>query len=176
MRLIDIDVIKRQSSFVSFAPVLRRAADVRSDGVSTMSEDNQISLKDSAPSAQSLPRLLASYRDPSLRRSLGEIAWTALPLAALWASMWALMHVSYGLSLILAIPAAGFLVRLFMIQHDCGHGSFFRHRWANNWTGSVLGVLTFTPYRFWQRAHALHHASSGNLDRRGIGDIDTLTV
>jgi acyl-lipid omega-6 desaturase (Delta-12 desaturase) len=176
MRLIDIDVIKRHSSFVSFAPVLRRAADVRSDGVSTMSEDNQISLKDSAPSAQSLPRLLASYRDPSLRRSLGEIAWTALPLAALWASMWALMHVSYGLSLILAIPAAGFLVRLFMIQHDCGHGSFFRNRGINDWVGRVIGIVTLTPYDYWKRTHAAHHAGSGNLDRRGIGDVNTITV
>jgi omega-6 fatty acid desaturase (delta-12 desaturase) len=63
-----------------------------------------------------------------------------------------------------------------MIQHDCGHGSFFRHRLANDWVGRVIGVLTLTPYDFWRRTHALHHASSGNLDRRGIGDIDTLTV
>jgi omega-6 fatty acid desaturase (delta-12 desaturase) len=74
------------------------------------------------------------------------------------------------------VPAAGFLVRLFMIQHDCGHGSFFRHRLANDWVGRVIGVLTLTPYHFWQRTHAMHHATSGNLDRRGLGDIDTLTV
>ena len=74
------------------------------------------------------------------------------------------------------MPAAGFLVRLFMIQHDCGHGAFFRHRRANDWVGRVIGVLTLTPYDFWRRTHALHHASSGNLDRRGIGDVDTLTV
>jgi acyl-lipid omega-6 desaturase (Delta-12 desaturase) len=141
-----------------------------------MSEGDQIFLKDSGPNAQSLPRLLASYRDPSLRRSLGEIAWTALPLAALWASMWALMHVSYGLSIILAIPAAGFLVRLFMIQHDCGHGSFFRHRGINDWVGRVIGIVTLTPYDYWKRTHAAHHASSGNLDRRGIGDVNTITV
>jgi hypothetical protein len=73
-------------------------------------------------------------------------------------------------------PAAGFLVRLFMIQHDCGHGSFFYHRHANDWVGRVIGVLTLTPYDFWQRTHALHHASCGNLDNRGIGDVDTLTV
>src|SRR5258707_2820129 len=76
----------------------------------------------------------------------------------------------------LAIPAAGFLVRLFMIQHDCGHGAFFRHRLANDWVGRVIGVLTLTPYDFWRRTHAIHHASSGHLDRRGIGDIDTLTL
>ena len=82
----------------------------------------------------------------------------------------------WWLTLLLAIPAAGFLVRLFMIQHDCGHGSFFRHRLANDWIGRAFGVLTFTPYDFWQRTHAIHHATSGNLERRGIGDVDTLTV
>ena len=84
--------------------------------------------------------------------------------------------IGYGLYLLLAVPAAGFLVRLFMIQHDCGHGSFFRHRLANDWVGRVIGVLTLTPYDFWRRTHAIHHATSGNLDRRGIGDVDTLTV
>ena len=92
--------------------------------------------------------------------------------------MWALLHFGFGwwLSLLLAVPAAGFLVRLFMIQHDCGHGSFFRHRRLNDWIGRLLGVLTLTPYDFWRRTHAMHHATSGNLDRRGMGDIDTLTV
>ena len=74
------------------------------------------------------------------------------------------------------VVAAGLLVRLFMIQHDCGHGAFFRHRRANDWVGRVLGVLTLTPYDAWRRAHATHHAGSGNLDRRGVGDIETLTV
>jgi omega-6 fatty acid desaturase (delta-12 desaturase) len=78
--------------------------------------------------------------------------------------------------LLFTIPAAGLLVRLFMIQHDCGHNALFTSRRANDWTGRILGVLTLTPYDFWRHAHALHHASSGNLDRRGIGDIDTLTV
>ncbi len=123
-----------------------------------------------------LPVLLAKYRDPSLGRSVAEIAMTIVPLAALWASMWALLHVSYGLSLVLAIPAAGFLVRLFMIQHDCGHGSFFRTRAINDWVGRVIGVVTLTPYDYWKRTHAAHHASSGNLDRRGMGDINTITV
>ena len=72
------------------------------------------------------------------------------------------------------MPAAGFLVRLFMIQHDCGHGSFFRRRL--DWLGRTLGVLTLTPYGYWRRTHAMHHATSGHLDRRGMGDIDTLTV
>src|SRR5262245_38060174 len=90
--------------------------------------------------------------------------------------MWAVLDVGYWLSLLLAVPAAGFLVRLFMIQHDCGHGAFFRHRVANDWIGRVIGVLTLTPYDFWRRTHAIHHATSGNLERRGIGDVETLTV
>jgi omega-6 fatty acid desaturase (delta-12 desaturase) len=119
---------------------------------------------------------LDRYRTPSQPRSLLEIAITAVPFALLWLAMWASLEWSYLLSLAIAVPAAGFLVRLFMIQHDCGHGSFFRRRWANDWTGRAIGVLTFTPYDHWRRSHAVHHASSGNLDRRGIGDITTLTV
>jgi hypothetical protein len=80
------------------------------------------------------------------------------------------------LALPLAIAAAGFLVRLFAIQHDCSHGAFFRDRLANDWFGRIAGVLTFTPYDVWRRTHATHHASTGNLDRRGLGDVDTLTV
>ena len=106
-----------------------------------------------------------------------EIAITFVPLATLWVLAWAAVHFGYWwLSLLLAIPAAGFLVRLFMIQHDCGHGSFFSHRMANDWVGRVIGVLTLTPYDFWRQTHAIHHATSGHLERRGIGDVDTLTV
>jgi omega-6 fatty acid desaturase (delta-12 desaturase) len=123
-----------------------------------------------------LPGILSRYRDPSLALSLTEIAVTFAPLAALWVAMWGLMHISYWLALALALPAAGFLVRLFMIQHDCGHGAFFRERAANDWVGRVVGVFTLTPYDYWKRTHAAHHATNGNLDRRGMGDIDTLTV
>jgi acyl-lipid omega-6 desaturase (Delta-12 desaturase) len=101
---------------------------------------------------------------------------TAVPFVALWICAWAALSVGYWLSLLFAIPAAGFLVRLFMIQHDCGHGSFFRRRRANDWVGRVIGIFTLTPYGFWRRTHAIHHASSGDLERRGIGDVDTLTV
>jgi omega-6 fatty acid desaturase (delta-12 desaturase) len=86
---------------------------------------------------------------------------------------------SFGLwwvSLLIAVPTSGFLVRLFMIQHDCGHGAFFANRSMNDWVGRVIGVLTMTPYDVWRRTHASHHAGSGNLNRRGMGDIDTLTV
>jgi omega-6 fatty acid desaturase (delta-12 desaturase) len=128
------------------------------------------------PGAERLPALLSRYRDPNGAWSWTEIALTLGPLVALWATMWALMHVSYWLSLALAAPAAGFLVRLFMIQHDCGHGAFFRARALNDWVGRFVGVLTLTPYDYWKRTHAAHHAATGNLDKRGLGDIDTLTV
>ncbi len=140
--------------------------------------------QDKAPAAIAGPidarvwtQKLLRYREPSTWRSIVEIAISAGPLVALWVAMW--LSYRYGfwwLTLILAVPAAGFLVRLFMIQHDCGHGSFFRQKIANDWIGRALGVLTCTPYDFWRRSHAIHHATAGNLERRGIGDIDTLTV
>ncbi len=120
--------------------------------------------------------LLARYREPSGARSTVELVITAVPLVILWILMWAALGIGYWVCLMLAVPAAGFLVRLFMIQHDCGHGSFFRQRRANDWVGRVIGVLTLTPYDFWRHSHALHHANSGNLDHRGFGDVDTLTV
>jgi acyl-lipid omega-6 desaturase (Delta-12 desaturase) len=127
--------------------------------------------------ARTWTQRLVRYRDPSLPRSITELGVTFAPLAALWALMWASYYFGFWwATLLLAIPAAGFLVRLFMIQHDCGHGAFFRHRLANDWIGRTLGVLTFTPYDFWKRTHSVHHATSGNLQRRGMGDIDTLTV
>ena len=128
------------------------------------------------PDLQRLPGALARYRDPNLIWSVAEIAMTLTPLVALWAAMWALLHVSYWLTLALALPAAGFLMRLFMILHDCGHGAFFRTRAVNDWVGRAFGVLTLTPYDYWKRTHAAHHATAGNLDRRGMGDIDTKTV
>ncbi|HEY2009632.1 MAG TPA: fatty acid desaturase [Rhizomicrobium sp.] len=119
---------------------------------------------------------LLPYREPDQRRALFELGVTALSLVLLWVLMWLSLDVGYWLTLLLAIPAAGFLVRLFMIQHDCGHGAFFRGRALNDWVGRLLGVLTLTPYDYWKRNHAAHHATSSNLDRRGIGDIDMLTV
>src|SRR6201996_8911993 len=119
---------------------------------------------------------LARYRRPNHGRSIVEILITVAPFVVLWLAAYLSLRIGYGVYLLFAIPAAGFLVRLFMIQHDCGHGSFFRHRLVNDWVGRVIGVLTLTPYDFWRRAHGVHHATSGNLDRRGIGDIDTLTI
>src|SRR6266568_4075891 len=128
------------------------------------------------PDSRAWAPALARYRRPSCARAMLELAITAAPLVLIWILMWATLDTGYWICLLLAVPAAGFLVRLFMIQHDCGHGSFFRRRLANDWVGRVIGILTLTSYDFWRRGHALHHASSGNLDRRGIGDIETLTV
>jgi len=121
-------------------------------------------------------RALAPYAVPDLRRSVLELVVTAVPFALLWAG--ALLCVQHGVwwGLVLTVPAAGFLMRLFMVQHDCGHGSFFRRRRTNDALGRILGVLTLTPYDYWRRTHAIHHATTGNLDRRGIGDVTLLTV
>lgn len=119
---------------------------------------------------------LSNYRDPSTRRSLLELAATLVPFIALWALAWALLSVSPWLALPVAILNGGFLVRIFIIQHDCGHGSFLKNRVAQDWLGRVLGVLTLTPYAVWRRTHSIHHAHHGDLDARGIGDVMTLTV
>jgi omega-6 fatty acid desaturase (delta-12 desaturase) len=119
---------------------------------------------------------LAKYRDRSNLRGIVEITVTAGPLAVLWGTGTLAASVHCGFALIFAVPAAGFLVRLFMLQHDCGHGSLFANRRANDWAGRIMGVFTLTPYDCWRSTHNQHHAGSGNLDRRGIGDITTLTA
>lgn len=127
-------------------------------------------------SARDWLKLLKVYTEPSLPRSLFELGLTAALFVACWVLMWLSLDISYWLCALLAIPAGGFLVRLFLIQHDCGHGSFFHTRFLNNLVGRALGIITLTPYELWRHKHALHHAGSGNLDTRGVGDIDTLTV
>lgn len=121
-------------------------------------------------------RELARHRGGDNRRAAIELANTIMPFVSLWLIMAVALDAGYTFALLLTVPAAGFLLRLFLIQHDCGHGAFFRSRRANNWLGRCIGVLTFSPYEFWRRTHAMHHAGTGNLDRRGIGDVDTLTV
>lgn len=120
--------------------------------------------------------LLKQYRTPKNLRAMVELLVTIVPFVALWVTMYNLIETSLWLVFLLAIPAGAFLVRIFILQHDCGHGSFFRTQAANVWVGRVLGVLTMTPFDLWQRKHAYHHAGSGSLDHRGIGDITTLTV
>ncbi|HUZ67360.1 MAG TPA: fatty acid desaturase, partial [Beijerinckiaceae bacterium] len=127
--------------------------------------------------SRALTKLLLSYSKPSGKRSAFELCVTGGPFVASWICAWAsLRFVGFWLAMPFMIAAAGFLVRLFMIQHDCGHGAFFRNKQLNDWAGRVISVFTMTPYDFWRRSHAIHHATSGNLDARGIGDVDTLTV
>ena len=125
---------------------------------------------------RALLKEVTPFRQPRPARSVFEIAVTAAPFALLWLLTWAALDSGYAIGLLLTVPAGALLLRLFLIQHDCGHGAFFRRRAANDWIGRILGVLTLTPYDCWRRAHAIHHASSGNLDARGPGDLDTLTV
>lgn len=120
--------------------------------------------------------VVAKYQTPSLARSTWQIVNSVGSYAAVWALMYWSLQVSYWLTVPLAILAAGLVVRIFIIFHDCGHGSFFKSRRANDTWGFITGVLTFSPYYLWRWEHAVHHASSGDLDRRGTGDIWTLTV
>jgi omega-6 fatty acid desaturase (delta-12 desaturase) len=122
-------------------------------------------------------RELRPYGRANGARGAFEVAITSVPFLLAWLSMlWAFETGHLWLYAVLIPLTAGFLVRLFMIQHDCGHGSFFPSKRANDWVGRAVGVATLTPYHHWRSTHAVHHASSGNLDRRGIGDLCTLTV
>src|SRR5215468_9159355 len=110
------------------------------------------------------------FQAPILTRSLGQLATSFGGFVATCTAMYLCLAVSLWITLPLSVPAAGFLVRIFIIQHDCGHGSFFRSQRANNVLGSLCSLMTLTPYAFWRRQHARHHASWNNLDRRdGIG-------
>ncbi len=121
-------------------------------------------------------KAMGPYETPVLWRSLWQTANTLLPFAGMWYVMYLSLEVSYVLTLGLGVVTAGFLIRSFVILHDCGHGSFFKSQKANNFLGSIVGVLTFTPYHYWRSDHAVHHATSGDLDRRSVGDIWTLTL
>lgn len=126
--------------------------------------------------AKEWAQIVSKYKNPSHTRSIFEIAVTSIPFIILWSlAVYSYYH-SYWLSLLFIIPASLLLVRLFAIQHDCGHGTLFRYKAANDWVGRVLGVFTFTPYDVWKKDHAIHHSTSGNLSKRGYGDITTLTT
>jgi omega-6 fatty acid desaturase (delta-12 desaturase) len=116
------------------------------------------------------------YQETVLWKAIFQLATTFIPLAGLFYLMYRSLALPYIVTLLLAIPAAGLLVRTFIFMHDCGHGSFFKSRRANEICGWITGVMTLTPFAQWRKDHALHHASSGDLDRRGHGDIDTITV
>jgi omega-6 fatty acid desaturase (delta-12 desaturase) len=119
---------------------------------------------------------LARYAQPHLGRSVRELATSVLPYLGLSVAMYYLLDVSYWLVLLLAIPTGGFLVRTFILFHDCTHGSLLRSKRANAWLGMVLGLFVYSPFVRWRHDHAIHHATSGDLDRRGGGDVHTLTV
>ncbi|MBI5165490.1 MAG: fatty acid desaturase [Magnetospirillum sp.] len=129
-----------------------------------------------AADARRIAGLLGPYRDARTGRAAAELALSALPFLALTGAALAGICYVHWAFLGLSLPAGVFLARLFMIQHDCGHGAFFRRRRANDAIGRLIGMLTFTPYGYWRRTHALHHAGAGNLGHRGTGDIDLLTV
>ncbi len=120
--------------------------------------------------------VLSQHRGSHLGASLYQLTVTLAMFAGLWVARWWSLDVSYWLTLLLAVPAAGLLMRLFILQHDCGHGSFFASQTANQIVGNALGALTMTPYQCWRRQHAMHHATNCQLDHRGIGDVDTYTV
>lgn len=119
---------------------------------------------------------LEQYAQSDLTRSLLALATSLLPFLALWALMFAAVSQSYWLVLLLAVPAAGFMVRTYILFHDCVHGSLLRSRRANEWLGRILGLLAFTPFARWRYEHLVHHATAGDLDRRGVGDVPMSTL
>ena len=125
---------------------------------------------------QSWRPLVAPYQRPRTSRAVLQLATTLLPLAVVFAVMYRLVAFSFWWAVVLAPLAAAFLVRTFVLMHDCAHGSFFPSRRANQIVGAITGLLTLIPFEHWRHEHALHHASAGDLDRRGHGDINTLTV
>ena len=123
-----------------------------------------------------LKNLVERYAGPNTAASVWQLINSLVPFIAGWCLMLYSLRWGYWTTLLLAIPTTGFLVRLFIIQHDCGHGSFFRSRRVADAIGFLIGVMTLTPYGYWRKTHAIHHATSGNLDQRDFGDIETLTV
>src|SRR5262249_43238655 len=144
-----------------------------------MSQTNNDELPPANSPAKTAPgwkAIVARYQEPALWRGIWQVLNTLVPYAGLWYLMYLSLSISYWLTVPLALLAGGFLVRVFIIFHDCGHGSFFKSRVANDALGVITGVLCFTPYYRWRWEHAVHHSSSGDLDRRGTGDVWTLTV
>lgn len=120
--------------------------------------------------------IISKYNFPDHSKSWWQLANSVLPYIGLWVIMYYSLSVSYWLTILLSVFAAGFLVRIFILFHDCGHQSFFRHAWLNRLVGIPLGLLVFTPYHRWHSDHKRHHDTVGNLDNRGVGDVKTLTV
>nr|MBA2523161.1 fatty acid desaturase [Solirubrobacterales bacterium] len=119
---------------------------------------------------------MAPYARPIFARTLLDIATSVVPFAALWAAMYMALDVSYWIVLALSVPTAGFLLRVFILFHDCTHASLFHSRRANTWGGRIFGLFVFQCFAKWRYSHAFHHGSAGDLDRRGTGDVMTWTV
>ncbi len=137
---------------------------------------NTIRSNDPVSLLQSWKKKLAPFQRADHRRSIWQLTDSLIPYIACWFVAYKLLDVSYWATLGVCVLAAGFLVRVFIISHDCGHGAFFRSRRANALCGAITSVLVCIPYYAWRHEHAVHHATSGNLDQRGVGDIKTMTV
>ena len=125
---------------------------------------------------RSWQKVITKYNHPDLRKSIWQICNSIIPYFVLWYLMVQSLKISYAITLLLTIIACGFLVRIFIIFHDCGHGSFFKTKKVNDTVGMICGILAFTPYYKWHNQHYGHHATALNLDKRGIGDVWTMTV
>ena len=125
---------------------------------------------------RSWEKVIMKYNHPDLRKSIWQICNSVIPYLFMWYLMYKSLQYSYWVTLLLSLVASGFLIRIFIIFHDCGHRSFFTSRKANNAIGMIMGILAFTPFYKWHHQHRIHHATSGNLDKRGIGDVWTMTV
>lgn len=142
-----------------------------------MTQTTQTSQSATGPkSARDWVSVLAHYREPNEWRSFFELGVSIIPFFLLWGLAWWALSYSYLLTFAISVINAAFLLRMFTIQHDCGHGSLFRNRVLSDWIGRVIGVFTLTPYDVWRRTHSVHHSAAGNLAKRGIGDVHTLTV
>ncbi len=142
-----------------------------------MTAATKTSVANTQSSARSWQKLVAKYQNPSVARSLEQVATSFIPYMVAWGLAYFLMDISFWLGLPVAILAGGFLMRIFIILHDCGHGSFFKSKRANDVVGSLAGVFSMTPYFQWRHNHAVHHATSGDLDRRASWDLPlTYTV
>lgn len=139
-------------------------------------QESDIPKTSSKPAKPAWIALAARYQVAHTWKGVSQICSSFIPFFLLWYLMYRSLDISYLLTLVLALPTAGFMIRVFIIQHDCGHGSFFKSRKANDIIGSICGILTLTPYHYWRKSHAIHHATVSDLDRRGTGDIWTMTI
>jgi omega-6 fatty acid desaturase (delta-12 desaturase) len=121
-------------------------------------------------------KIIMKYNKPDLRKSIWQIINSVVPYALTWYLLYRSLEYPYWCTILLSLPAAGFMIRIFIIFHDCGHKAFFKSQRANNTVGRIMGILAFTPFLKWHNQHWIHHVTSANLDKRGIGDVWTLTV